>query len=227
MSIPRHAYLSDLAAQRISELESEGVEVTPSDVVMINAICWAQRGVGVDGVGLSRGRPVKVGNVTLWPMTIQGLHAVDEIDTEYMDDENQLYSLAYILAHGRESGAFDYGVDSDSVFAWAKTLTCTIDELSAALAEINRQSEDFETGFKSKTNDSSNPADLAAAAQRMFGETAEYWEREVSASYTIRQIIEKASETTSEKTSPKSVMLTRALCYYISTMRARGNNGEN
>jgi hypothetical protein len=226
MSIPRHAKLSDHAAHRIEELTAEGVTVTYADAVMINAICWEMRGVGGDDCGLSRGRPVCVGNVMLWPLTVQALHALDAIDTDGMSDETQAYTLAYIMAHARTAGAFDGGISADNVTLWASQLTCTAGELASGIVEVNRQSAGYETESNAGAA-KTDLADLVMTLQRLFGETAEYWEREVSASYATRLIMEEAVARSGKSGNPKTVMLTKALGNYINEMRRRNGNGKD
>jgi hypothetical protein len=225
MAVPRHAYLNDLATKRISELQAEGVEVTPADAVMLNAICWEMRGVGTESSGLSRGKCVKCGNVTLWPLTVQAMVAVDDIDSEDMDTATQAYTLGYVMAHARTPQAFDGGIDAGKVKAWASGVTCTVKELTDAINEINGQSGDYAQPA-SESGGQADVADLILILQRMFGETAEYWEREVSASYAMRLIMEEAASKSGKTASARSVMLTRAMANYISEMKARGNNGK-
>jgi len=225
MSIPNHAYLNELAACKIAELEAEGVTVSHADAVMLNAICWALRGEGMPQNIRSRGRPVDVGGVRLWPYTIQAICAVEDIDTSNMSDEDQLYAFAYILAHGREQGVFDKPLSTKKVRQWAKRLTCTPEELQTAIQDVTLSDSDFDTGFAKK--EKQPMINMIATLQRLFGQTAEYWEREVSSGYASLIIMDYAAEQAGKQASAKSVKLTRAMLHCIDQIREKANDGTD
>jgi len=223
--IPRHAYLNDLAEHKISELTQAGHTVTPADAVMLNAICWQMKGIGGEHCGGSRGRAVEVcEGVWLRPLTIQAMTVIEDMDIDDMSAENQLYVMAYLMAHGHKPCAFDCVDVITEGIRWGKRLPCTPQALELAVTDINRQSQDYPTG---KTTDAGggSVADLVSILQRRFGETAEYWESAVSAAYAMGMLMDEASEK-SGKSNIKAIDLTRAMAQRIKEIKERGN-GEN
>ena len=67
MADPAHATLADLARAEIDALAADGIACTPDDVVLLNAIALEIE-TPAHLQSLSRGTPVFVGGVALWPL---------------------------------------------------------------------------------------------------------------------------------------------------------------
>ena len=61
------AKLSGLAEAEIESLRADGIDLTPAEIIEINALSWAIESPESRRL-LSRGAPVSVGGVYLWPL---------------------------------------------------------------------------------------------------------------------------------------------------------------
>lgn len=172
--LPRE--LSDQARYELASLRGQGIVLTDDDIVLINALCWEIE-TPQARQELARGFPCRAGNAVLWPRTVQAVHWFDRIGCDLPDAE---YALAYCMAFGRDKDLMLAG--QSEVERWKKSLTCTQDELTDAMAEVIRQ-ETKDPVPASPAQRAASVAELAMMMQAMHGGDIDQWEQHVSVGY--------------------------------------------
>lgn len=180
------ANLSGLARAEIDALEADGIILTAEEVVRINALAWNVEMPEVRK-SLSRGVPVFVGGVTLWPMTIYG---GDWIERTRFPKKFRTVALAYAMHKGRDEGGLDIdGREAvKAVSAWLKRLRCTKKELHAAMAQIIQQDEGYDLPPSIGTSKTLDKGEFISLLSSLAGGTPEFWERRVSSSYAFSML---------------------------------------
>ncbi len=208
--------LSDLAQAKIEALRSDGYVLSDSDVILINALAWEVQSPS-KRMALAKGKPIKCGNTWLWPFTIHNKAWFFDCGREF---SNPRHALAYALAHRNDEL---YTITEEHVDKWAKTLTCTDDELEMACAIIidgDRQDE-----IPIKDSEAITIHEMARMMMVSHGGTAEMWEKEVSIKF-IYDFIDTLSKQHEE--AGKSMQKDRAqmaLAYLTHRIRRRKRNG--
>lgn len=195
--------LTDLAAVEIERLAAAGVQVTPAEVIEINAV--ATRIVtGSTREYLHRGNPVDMAcGVRLWPLTIQATDWVDRVACGFANARMRAFALAWAMAHcyakGRPfdiAGARAYW----KVAGWAvRRLACRMDALDAAVAEVLAQDKapSPETDAKDDSPATGNGQLSVWLAEKCGGDPT-FWEERCASSYAfavLRAVIMSANET--------------------------------
>ena len=173
--------LSDLAKAEIEQLEAEGIRLTAADIVAINAAAWDVESPE-SRLLLSRGVPVAVGGVTLWPMTMHGADWFTRVGCRLPGSLLQTTALAYAMAYGREDGdALDIGPVKAALIlpAWRARLRCRQAELVEAVAQMINQDAQIEEP-PDKLGKSITPGELSAYLVASCGNSPAVWERQVS-----------------------------------------------
>jgi hypothetical protein len=166
MSINRHARAA------ISELERGGVTgLTPEEVVALHELGTAYDAAAHSEFMPGTGVPVRIGGAVLWPVTMAGQDWWDRIGPQIAGEkrERRIMAFGYCLAHGRQAGAFDHVGASDAMRdarRWARGLTCTIDELDEACAEV------YVTGSDTSAEALTVAADTVAQGLHLAGQEA-------------------------------------------------------
>ena len=168
--------LSSQAEAEIEALRLEGVTLSDSDIIAINALCWEIE-TPSRRVSLARGKPVKCGNVWLWPLTIHSGMWFNEVGSQY---DNAETALAYAMAH-RDADL--YTVEEPQVKAWFKTVRATIEELRVCMAIIIDQSKRDELPVRKGAG--ITVAQLAQLMVDNHGGTFDMWERQCSIDYVF------------------------------------------
>jgi hypothetical protein len=166
--------LSSQAEAEIDYLRSQGVKLSDSDIIAINALCWEIERPS-RRVSLARGKPIKCGNVWLWPLTIHSASWFSDIGAEMSCSE---IALAYAMAH-RDDDLFT--VEEKQIKEWFKTIRATMDELRCAMAVIIDQSK--RDDMPVKKGHGITIAQLAQIMVDNHGGTFEMWERQCSIDY--------------------------------------------
>lgn len=177
--------LTDQAAAEIEGLEAEGMRLTPSEILKLNAVCY-QIEHPASRIELARGRPVQVGGAWLWPLTLYGADWFERVSPLFKRDNAALNALIFALAHGREDKAFDFP-DAEAVKRvrqWRRTLRARQVEIEEAADVVLRQDMmSLSTGESSEGKPSWG--DLSSELTAMLGGNPEVWERHVSLSYAM------------------------------------------
>jgi hypothetical protein len=181
--------LSSQAEAEIEALRNEGVILSDSDIISINALCWEIESPS-KRVSLAKGKPIKCGNVWLWPRTIHACEWYSDIGCEMSNPEK---SLAYCMAH-RDTELFT--VTEKQVNAWFKTIRATLAEIRVCIYEII--SLEFRDTIPSKKNDGFTISKLAQMMVAKFGGSFEMWERQCSIDYVFNFIDTQAKQDEAE-----------------------------
>ena len=172
----RYATIPDVARGVIDDLIADGCMPNADEVVNMSAL--GHLGEEPEQRALTaRGRPVSVGGVVLWPLTIAAGAWMEQIAKDY---RNRRAVLAYAMAHGRDARLDE--VQEHVVNKWYRSIKATPGEIDVALAEIILQDEQPEQP-KSDDERHASAASLSAIMCATVGGTPEQWERMCSIGY--------------------------------------------
>lgn len=217
--------LSDLAKAEIEQLEAEGVKLTAADIVAINAAAWEVE-TPEARLLLSRGVPVFVGGITLWPMTIYGAEWYSRVGCRLIGSLLQTYALAYALQHGRDEGnALDIGPGKATVIlmAWRARLRCRHQELVEAIAQCVEQDTQPEDPADAK-QPGMTYGEFSALITARAGGSFRVWERQCSIGYVravLGAIIEQNKADDKPCASDPKIRAERALGWLCEMIRQR------
>lgn len=181
------ARLSDLAAAEIDALIADGIQPTPAEIVHINALAWDIE-TGETRLALSRGTPVFVGGVTLWPLT---LNAYDWSQRALSLSSSKWWgtlSLAYAMAHCYDDAHELASVslrDVARVLSWGARLKCRISELKEAMAQVIKQDETEEIPLDDDAK-AFGLGDLSASLSALTGLPPEQFEKRMAFNHALR-----------------------------------------
>lgn len=183
MGVQDYAKLSDLAAGEIEQLELAGINLSPADVVKLNYLAWQVENPHTR-LHLSRGRPVEVGGVYLWPLSLYGQDWFDSIGCKMGGNRICTYALAYAMSKQYDDGDPLYISNiKRAIKAWASKLRCTFGELNVAIAQVLQQEENPELPPDPNAKGTTF-GDYSAFLAAATNESPEYWETRCAASYT-------------------------------------------
>lgn len=209
--------LSSQAEVELEALRHQGVTLSDSDIIAINALCWEIE-KPERRVSLARGKPVKCGNVWLWPLTIHSGTWWDEVGCEMEHSEE---ALAYAMAH-RDDDLFT--VCESQIMAWFKTIKATIQEVRLAMSIIIDESKRDDIPIKDD-----NKITLSQLAQMMVdnhGGTFDMWERQCSIDY-VRNFIETTSkQDEAEQKKSRIEKATLILARFTDSLLRKSRNGK-
>jgi hypothetical protein len=220
------AKLSDLADAEIAMLIAGGYEVTPNDVVRINSLAWNVEEPDTR-LALSRGVPVEVGGVVLWPLTMKAYEWHRRVCGVMQTDWLSRTAAAYAMAHGYSEGSELEGggvLAIPRVVAWGVMLRCRKNTLIEAMAQIIKQ-EETEEGITEESDTTISMGDLSANLSALTGRPAEEIEERMAMTHAIRILhyTMQAQEQT-EGTGGKGAAYVRAeqsLGLYIQEIKER------
>jgi hypothetical protein len=226
--------LSDLARDEIDALVSEGIAVTPADVVRINALSWDVE-CPESRLALSRGVPVFVGTVPLWPSTLAALDWFARVGCRFPTRTARGYALAYSMAHGYSEGPELTHTGARAlaaVLTWAARLRCRLAVLEEAVAQVLAQDAEepdppAETDEEQAERDARalTSAQLVARLSVMTGIPAAEWERRVTFRHALdvfRTCQEQDKADGQTTMTPRRIKAERALGLALERIRHRG-----
>ena len=176
------AKLSELAKAEIESLRADGVDLTPAEIIEINALGWAVESPETRRL-LARGAPVAVGGVYLWPRSLYAEDWFDRVGCHL--DGHESYALGYAMAHQYDEGeplAIDGRMAEKTVSRWGKSLKCTFDELTIAIGQVLQQDEDAEQP-PDEDPTSITVGDFSAGLAAKCGGDPDFWERRCATGY--------------------------------------------
>ena len=181
------AKLSDLADAEIAMLKAAGITPTPAEVVRLNALAWNVEEPDTR-LALSRGDPIMVGGVVLWPLTLRAYdwhrRVCNVMKTEWLSTVALAYAMAHGYSDGREmecSGVLAVA----KVAAWGVGIRCRINTLTEAMAQIIQQDE-TEEGVTEESDTTLSMGDLSANLSALTGRPADEIESRMSMNHAIR-----------------------------------------
>lgn len=224
--------ITDLAADEIAALEADGVKVSPQDVLTIQALSLEAIGKFEDGIK-PKGKPVIVGNITLWPLTIAA--AIWQSETNELVKESawdsKLFILAYAMANGHNEAALIEGKEGlKAVKQWARKITCTTADLIEAIndvlgdrprIELTKKKADEEEEQASKV-----PVYLLETATAIFGNpdmAAYQLSMEFVANIIHRHFVLNATANGGKVIDSKTTDGLRKLAIFVDELRMKSN----
>jgi len=193
------AKLSDLASAEIEALQAEGIDLSPAEIVSINALGWAVESPESRRL-LARGAPVEVAGAFLWPLTLYAQEWYGRVGCNLSGGVRQAYALGYAMSRQYDPGeplAIEGRTAERTVTRWARGLCCTFGELNVAIAQVLAQEEDYEQP-PAQTGGMSF-GDLSAFLAATTGDNPDYWERRCSAGYAYAVLDTIVRQNSAEK----------------------------
>jgi hypothetical protein len=216
----------------IDALIADGIQPTPRDIVLINALAWNVE-TPDHRRAMSRGTPVNVNGVSLWPLTLASHAWYRRVGCNFRggvfgcslisQDSMRLFALAYAMAFGR-SRVFESGATWSAIAAWAVSLPVRSEELVEAVSQIIEQDQEPEDPPSPNAKPMSAGA-LSAFLVARAGGSPEMWERYVSGSYVstmFNAVLEQARADGDKGHDPAYLRANRALGWYCERIRKRG-----
>ena len=133
--------VSEFAELEIERLQSEGLTLTTAEIVWLNDLGCRMENPASRVDPAKAGKPVRAGNVWLWPMTLAASEWFFGIAHEhYATEMGQTYALAFALASGRFPSRFAMLREKSqirrAVNRWALRCGATEDELREAILRV-------------------------------------------------------------------------------------------
>lgn len=181
--------LNDQAAQAIAQLARDGIAVSPLEIIQLNWLGWQVQSPS-SRMQMARGRPVAVGGVTLWPLTIAAYEWMQTVSAE-LPARLVPFATAYAMVYGRsDCGEMDLcgGAAVKAVRGFRRALRCTFAELNEAMQQISAQSETDEQPPRKVEHaggQEMTTGDICAFLKSSCGGTHELWERLCSMSHAL------------------------------------------
>lgn len=219
--------LTDVAKDELAELEADGVPFTPQDVLTVQYLsCDLLRRTG-GAETLSRGAPVEVGGVVLWPFTLAGAAFYREMTNGERNELRALRACAYAMAHGGDDCIYARGDEAEKAMdAWWWRIRATREAIAEAVAECLELSPRVEDPMAEDRDRTS----LALFAAALVGGSPEMWERQCSIA-SVRRIVDLAQRVRSVGAPPSKdasrIEAVRRLGLYVESIRARARGGDN
>lgn len=238
--------LAQIAQRELDALRGEGIEPTDAEIVWLNDLGRVVENVAllVDG---ARGCPVRVGDVVLWPLTIQAVEWFDgQVLRHFTDDLFHVYALGFGMQFGRSEWLPDYaraesfahllGYEANraAVNEWAKRLPITVRELQAGIAAVIN-AEDAPHAIKRPTgwDDKGMPeSDIVCELVTATGLQAEYWRRHAhgEAAQALRSVYRRLAMTQGvdpkQATAPEREANHQFMSAADAIRKARQSNGK-
>lgn len=212
--------LTDLAEAKIAALRNDGYVLSDSDVIALNDLA---RDIQTDAtrMALSKGKPLRCGNIWLWPFTVHMKAWLNDCGYEMRSFPNaDWFAMAYALSH-REDELYE--VTEKQIHEWSKHFKGTIEELKEGLRiMLDNDKQDPTPDIK---GDTVTIHEMARMMYANHGGTIEMWEKEVSIQF-IYDMIDTLSKQNEE--SGKSMHKDRAqMAFTYLTHRIRRRSKQN
>lgn len=216
------ATLSSVAEGEIAALELEGIQLTASEIVELNALGWAVEHPSLRRE-LSRGRPVPVGGVWLWPITMRGLSFLQHNGFP-MDVVTP--AMGFALCFGRSEGCemdLDGHAAEKAVMGWFKSLRCTKAEFEEAVRQVDAQ----DAPPVLPPDPEGKPMTLGAFCMflaAVCGGDADFWERRCSMSYCFQRLALREMQNNADKrpcSHDPRIVAERALGFAVQKIREK------
>ena len=217
------AKLSPFAEGEIEQLQADGIDLTPAEIVEINALGWAVTDPESRRL-LARGVPVKIGHTYLWPLSLYAQEWFDRVGSE-LRASRQAYAMAYAMAHQYDEGepfALDRKDADKAVRKWARTLRCTDGEINVAISQVLAQDEQHEDPPSPEDTGGMTPGDFSAFLSSALGCDELFWERRCAADYaraTLDALVRQNSADGKPTASDPRIVATRQLGWLTDKIR--------
>jgi hypothetical protein len=216
-------HLTSLAKCEIEALESEGIRLTAHEVVHICALA-AMVETPSARMELARGRPIALGDIYLWPVTLAAADWWERVGDSFTSSTMKRLSLAYAMAHGRDTLPESPKEAKREIKAWARTLKCTAQEMVEAISQVQEQSSTVDTGDAGPESERATAGDVSMMLTAMTGTSPEVWEYQCSISYALETLRTLAAQNAAEGESmryDKRLIADKALGLCVHRIRKR------
>lgn len=222
--------LNDLAAAEIAALERDGIKPTAAEIVLLNSLAWSVE-VPESRRSLSRGIPVPVGRINLWPLTLYASDWLERVGSK-MGEKLSTFAIAYAMANGYST---DGSLDCESAEAerrvkkWAKGLRCTVAELIEAVEQVLNQDVGPELP-RNEDGKTMSVGDFSAFLAATCGADPEFWERRCAQTYAfsvLATVIKQNAADGKPAANDPRITAERALGYASLKIRERAKAEAN
>lgn len=220
----------DIAEDFYSALKKEGVELTPQQVLDIQALSLDAMGDFEDGTRI-HGAPVVVGGAAFWPITIAASMWREEVEAllSEKDYTTRLYVMAYAMANGHDKDALSVSGRAalKAVRKWARSLTCSmadlLDAVNAVMDDKPRVALPRNLEDKDEDDGLSTPEYLARTAMAIYGTDPDIWLYQLSMPAVLDIILRHhaLSSTRKGRLSKRKTEAMRKLAYYVDCIRKK------
>lgn len=177
-----------VAKAGIRELRELGIEPTLDEIILLHELGKKVQRNGRKSSREAAGRPVKAGDVYLWPFTIGASMWYMDGPVEWFRDNERMniYVLAFALSHARDCSAFvelvDYRATVDAVKAWVKSVSATYAELVDGITML------FDQTSQDTPHDQSDPdwGAFIGFLTKHYGGTPDFWRWEEPMNYCVQ-----------------------------------------
>ena len=133
--------VSEFAELEIQKLQNNGLSLTTAEIVWLNDLGCKMENPSSRVDPAKAGKPVRAGNVWLWPITISASEWFFKIAFEhYQTEQGQTYALGFALANGRRPNRFatlrERSQIRRAVNRWALRCGATEAELREAILRV-------------------------------------------------------------------------------------------
>jgi len=222
----KYSQISGLAEAEIEALTADGIEVTPADIVEINALAMDVESPQ-SKVDMARGTPVFAGDTPLWPMTMQAAEWLLRVGGGMFLGRLKNDAVSYAMAHCYKEGD-PYNISglkaAWKIEKWVNSLSCNHDMLLIATAEIIKQSETAELPPEENPADGLTLGELSCFLASISNESADFWERRCSTDYAenaLNTIIKQNNADGRPSGNDPRIIAERALGWCIEKIRQR------
>jgi hypothetical protein len=178
--------LSESAKAEIETLVEEGITLTPEEIVRLNFV-GHRLDTPESRLLLSRGRPVVLAGVTLWPLTLRAVEWLERVCSG-MNPFERRCAVGYASRYGRSLGReLNIGgrTAEKAVKDWFFSLRCTRREYDEALAQLDAQDYSLELPPDPTTGARMTIGDFALFLHNACGGSADFWERRCAVGYAV------------------------------------------
>lgn len=208
--------LTDLAEAKITALREDGYALSDADVIALNDLA---RDIQTDAtrMALSKGKPLRCGNLWLWPFTVHMKSWLNDCGYEMKSFPcSDWFAMAYALSHRDDEL---YEVTEAHVHEWSKHFKGTTDELKTGLRIMLDNDKQDETPPNDK-----DTVTIHEMARMMFlrcGGSIAMWEKECSIDfiYDMQETLSKQDE--ANGTTAKKGRANMAFTYLTHRIRRR------
>ena len=220
--------ISLISEAALKECRDNGVVLTDENIITIYEL--GKVADSTLGTGLRYYNGIKVGNITLHPLTL-GAHLWLEYEAkELCEFDEDMYSLAMVwaFAHSNDPECFLFESYKDlkkTILRWGKKITATDKEISDALVEIGGITLDENEGNKESDDKKSKKEVFSPMLNFLmsnYGKDVTYWLWEVNedlCNSLIKEYIDSNSDKKTISSDDTSVKAFVRLKRYIAQLK--------
>jgi len=183
--------VSEFAENEIAKLQSDGLTLTTAEIVWLNDLGCAMENPHSRVNPAKAGKPIRTGNVWLWPITISASEWFFKVAFDhYQTEQGQTYALGFALANGRRPARFaslrERSQIHRAVNRWALRCGATEAELREAILRVLPETDTPHALPPSEAStDGAGVSGFLAELEAATGKPADHWTSKTS-EYALR-----------------------------------------